>query len=90
MSNAALGARNWFVALNGKIVRRQTLAEIQASWTDEFKSKHAGQIPVYSLEYQRKYPKAWEASSGHVPEIKAFGDTPEEAIREFEEKMRLP
>lgn len=85
-----MDAKNWFVALNGLIVRHKTLAELEASWTDEFKSKHADKITAQSLKYLEARPRAWEASSKHVPQIKGWGDTPEAAIRDFEDKMKLP
>ena len=79
---------NWFVALNGRIIRHKTLSELQGEWSNEFKTKHADKIPAHSLEYEQRIPHAWEAGSEHVPTIKGWGDTPEEAIRDFETKMR--
>jgi hypothetical protein len=89
-----LPAKNWFVALNGEIIRSETAAEIKARILadrgGEFMTRHAVEIEEKFRNHERDHPRAWCAKSKHVPQIKGFGDTPEEAIRDFEDRMKLP
>lgn len=81
---------NWFVVLNGKVGRGRTKDEILASLSDEFKEKHRDRLAAKILEHERLYPKPWNAWCPCVNGVHGFGYTPEEAIRDFEEKMKLP
>lgn len=94
MTKTDIDATNWFVALNGKILRRITAEEINArlsAWLSEtYRVTHAVELEERMQKYKQDNPSPWSASSHHVPQLTGFGDTPEEAIRDFEDKMRLP
>lgn len=81
---------NWFTALEGKVARKKSGAEITAEILAKRPSMSRSLLELREAEYDMEVPKRWAASSDHVVGITGFGDTPEEAIRDFETKMRLP
>lgn len=87
-------AVNWFVALNGKVTRGQSVEEVWASMLDrqgeEWIANRREKLELKAEAYRKRHPKLWSATSSNVLDIIGYGDTAEEAIRDFEEKMRLP
>lgn len=95
---------NWFTALNGQVTRAMSPEEIEERYFPPGKIHRWLGVP-YRLEitttrerfdnrmarYKADHAKGyWSAKSDCVKIIVGQGHTPEEAIRDFETKMRLP